>query len=118
MGADGFVPKEADSEELLTAVSTVLAGKQYLSPRVHRVDQAVGLKATHVWLSVLTQRQEQIVLLLGEGKSAGEICKSLDIGPSTMTFHRHRIMHKLGVESVAALTQCAVLVRAGLAVSL
>jgi DNA-binding NarL/FixJ family response regulator len=112
-GADGFIPKEATSDELLAAISEVLAGRRYLSSLVPKSSHGVGLGAKHLGLSRLTPRQQQIVLLLGEGKSGHEICQELKLSPSTITFHKHNIMRALGIDSAGAFLQYSVLVRAG-----
>jgi DNA-binding NarL/FixJ family response regulator len=112
-GANGFIPKEATSDELFVAISEVLAGRRYLSSRVPKSSHGVGLGAKHLGLSRLTPRQQQIILLLGEGKSGHEICRMLNLSPSTITFHKHNIMRVLGIDSDGALLQYAVLVRAG-----
>jgi len=112
-GANGFVPKDAGMEELTFAIGEVLAGRRYVSPRVPKSSHRVGLAAHHMGLHQLTPRQEEVLLLLGEGRSETEIAGTLHLGLSTITFHKHNLMRALGIESEAALTQYAVLVRTG-----
>jgi two-component system response regulator NreC len=66
-GASGFVPKDASIAELKLAISEVLAGRCYVSPRVPKSSHRVGLAAHHTGLHLLTPRQEEILLLLGQG---------------------------------------------------
>ncbi len=109
-GANGFVPKDAGSDELRTAIAQVLAGLRYLSPRVPKTSHSLSLGARHVSLHRLTPRQQEIVLLLGEGRSGVEIAHTLAVGASTITFHKHNIMRALGIESEASFVKFAVLV--------
>jgi DNA-binding CsgD family transcriptional regulator len=51
---------------------------------------------------------------MGEGRSGREIADSLNLGASTITFHKHNIMRMLGIESEAGLLRYAVLLRAGI----
>jgi DNA-binding NarL/FixJ family response regulator len=109
-GASGFVPKDAGILELRAAISQVLAGRLYVSPLVPKSGHQVGLGAQHIGLCRLTPRQQEIVLLMGEGKSGVEISDALALCPSTITFHKHRIMRVLGIEAEASLRQYSVLV--------
>jgi len=108
-GAAGFLPKDAGREELLFAVSQVLAGRRYLSPRIPKTSHRVGLATRCPGFEDLTPRREQIVLLLGAGKRPGEIAHALGISPSLVTFHLHQIMRILGTPSHSALVRLAVL---------
>jgi DNA-binding NarL/FixJ family response regulator len=110
-GADGFVPKDAGVEELSRAIAEVCAGRTYVSPKLSKVRRQVELEAAHPSLSKLTPRQQQILLLMGEGKSATAIAAALDVGASTVTFHKQNIMRVLGLPSQDGLLQYAFLVR-------
>jgi DNA-binding NarL/FixJ family response regulator len=112
-GASGFIPKDADDEELRLAIREVVAGQRYISPLVPKSSHRVGLDARHPNLGRLTFRQEQIVLMLGEGRSGVYISNRLALSPSTVTFHKRNIVRVLGLEDEADLLRLAVLVRAG-----
>jgi DNA-binding NarL/FixJ family response regulator len=112
-GAHGFVPKDAGREEVLTAIADVRAGRRYLSPRVPKTSQRVGLAAWHLGFDRLTPRQQQIVTLMGEGKRPSEIARALGVSPSTVTFHIQHAMCILGVTTEGALLRLAVLLAAG-----
>lgn len=111
-GAHGFVSKESRFEELTTAISEVLANRRYVSPRVPKSSHRVGLTAQHQSLHRLTPRQQEIVLLMGDGMSPTDIAHRLNLSPSTVTFHKHNLMRVLGIDSEAELLRYAVLVRA------
>lgn len=112
-GASGFVPKDAGSSELQEAIEQVLAGLRHLSPRVPKASHCVSLDARHLGLHRLTPRQQEIVLLLGEGRPGAGIARALGLSPSTITFHKRNIMRVHGIDTEAGLLRYAVLVRAG-----
>ncbi len=113
-GAHGFIPKHARLDELLVAISEVLQGRRYLSSGVSRGTHRVAMGAKHLGLARLTSRQQQIVLLMGDGKSGKEICEELALSASTVTFHKQNIMRTLGINSDGGLFRYSVLVRAGI----
>ncbi len=109
-GATGFVPKDSGMDELETALKEVLAGRRYLSPRVPKLTRRVGLDAMHASLSRLTPRQQEILTLVGQGKTSAEIGQRLGLSEPTITFHRQRIRKILGLSSEWELTHFAILV--------
>ena len=109
-GALGFVPKDAGMEELKLALTEVLAGRRYVSPRVPKSSHRVGLDALHASLARLTERQQTILRLLGEGLTSAEIGDKLGLSENTITFHRKRIRTILGLASEWELTRQAILV--------
>lgn len=113
-GAGGFIPKDADVKELRWAVREVMAGRRYLSPLVPKSSHRVGLAARHSGLHLLTERQERIVLMMGDGQSGVDIGNELGIRPSTVTFHKRNIARILGIDNDAALLRYAVLASAGM----
>jgi DNA-binding CsgD family transcriptional regulator len=64
----------------------------------------------HASLSRLTPRQQQILALLGQGRTSAEIGATLGLSESTVTFHRQRIRKVLGLASEWELTHFAILV--------
>ena len=110
-GATGFAVKDDCGAEVRRAVRDTISGKCYRSSRLPRTSHAVATDARHLALARLTRRQQQITLLLGEGRSQADVCRELGLGASTVTFHKKRIMETLGVRDDAALTVYAVLIR-------
>jgi DNA-binding NarL/FixJ family response regulator len=113
IGAHGFIPKDAPIAELRTAIDDVLAKRTHVSNRIQKSTRRLGRGVRHPGLHRLTPRQEQIVLLLGDGRCPADIGRALHLSPSTITFHKHNIMRLLGVHSEAALLRYAVLLRSG-----
>ena len=117
LGAAGFIPKDASIEELLAAIQEVVAGGRYLSPRVPKATHRIGLRAHHPGLAGLTPRQHQIFVKIGEGKSWTEIADELPCGPSTLTFHKQKIMERLGLQTDSELRRFACILEAELSVA-
>lgn len=109
-GANGFVPKSSQSEELEFAIRSVLKGQTYLSPTV--CDAMLGAGADGADgevspLAALTDREREVMKLLSEGVPNRDVAKTLHISPRTVDSHRANIMKKLGVTSNAELVQLA-----------
>lgn len=107
-GASGYVLKHSAPDELVAAVREALAGRTYITPRIAgEVLQALrhgdGTQAVR-----LTSRQEEILQLLAEGRSAKEIAAMLDLSPRTVESHKYAIMEALGVKTSAELIREAV----------
>ena len=112
-GAHGFLPKDSPMEELVVALREVLAGRRYVSPNVPRVSNRVSMGASHLGLSRLTPRQQQIVQLIGAGKTSEEIGDALGLSVHTIGFHRTNIRRALGIDSEWGLVRYAILVSVG-----
>ena len=112
-GADGYCLKDATHAELLTSIRSVLSGKTYLSPEVSKkvlegyLEGRKALKHTSSW-DRLTQREKEVLKLVGEGYKTKEIADYLCISWKTVQTHRANIMDKLGVHSASALTAYAI----------
>jgi DNA-binding NarL/FixJ family response regulator len=111
-GALGFIPKDSSVPELKMAIREVLAGRQYLSPKVAPHAQHLGLAAAHPGLSQLTPRQQEIVLLIAKERTSAEIAQVFGVSASTIAFHRLNIRQRLGIKSDSGLLRYAVLIAA------
>ncbi|WP_306368001.1 response regulator transcription factor [Nocardiopsis sp. CC223A] len=116
-GASGFVVKDADPAELLEAVRVAARGEALLSPSVTRRVVAAFTSSRPavgrvVDVGVLTEREREVVGLVGEGLSNEEIGGRLVVSPATARTHVSRAMVKLGARDRAQLVVFAF--RAGL----
>ncbi|MEI8242499.1 MAG: response regulator transcription factor [bacterium] len=112
-GASAYVLKSRAFEELVRAIREVMKGKKYLSPDIAQgvVDAYVEISSsmsTKPAFSVLTVREREALQLIAEGKSTKEIADSLGVSVKTIETHRHNIMEKLNLHSVAELTKYAI----------
>lgn len=112
-GADGYLLKTAGTDELVTAMRSVLAGSSYLSPSVSRTvidgyleDRDSG-GSNSSWDS-LSKRERQVLKRIAEGAKNREIAKELSISIKTVEKHRANLMRKLDLHNTAALTAFAI----------
>lgn len=112
-GADGYVLKDANRDELATAIKKVLEGKRYLSPDISGkviegyLEGKKALKTKTSW-DTLTQREREILKLIAEGYKNKEVAESLFISVKTVQKHRSNLMEKLDLHNTAALTVFAI----------
>ena len=109
-GAGGFLLKDEEPSELVRAVRVVASGEALLSPSVTRrvVETFAGAApvadaAAPAGLDELTEREREIVALVGTGLSNHEIAERLVISPATARTHVSRAMLKLGARDRAQL---------------
>ena len=107
-GASGFLVKHTEPVELVRAVRVVATGDALLSPSVTRrliSEFASRAKAPPPAdsLDVLTERERELVGLVGEGLSNDEIAQRLVLSPATVKTHINRSMMKLGARDRAHL---------------
>jgi two-component system response regulator NreC len=111
-GADAYVLKDATHAELMVAVKSVLAGKRYLSPGISEkviegyLEGRKGSKLRSPW-DILTQREREVLKLIGEGYKNKEIADYLCLSVKTVETHRANLMRKLDLHDVSALTTFA-----------
>ncbi|MDQ1057501.1 DNA-binding NarL/FixJ family response regulator [Arthrobacter globiformis] len=111
-GAAGFLVKDTEPEELLRAVRVVHDGDALLSPSVTRrimAQLALQSRATAAPVSLenITEREREVLRLVGEGLNNAEIAERLVITPLTAKTHVSRIMSKLLVRDRAQLVVLA-----------
>ncbi|WP_327299083.1 response regulator transcription factor [Streptomyces sp. NBC_01197] len=111
-GASGFLVKDTEPEELLRAVRAVVDGDALLSPGVTRrliAEFAARSKepAAAAGLGGLTEREREVMALVGIGLSNEEIARRLVVSPLTAKTHVSRAMVKLGARDRAQLVVLA-----------
>ncbi|TDD98986.1 response regulator transcription factor [Jiangella asiatica] len=112
-GASGFLLKDAGPAELLHAIRVVAAGEALLAPKITRrlIAQITASRAAHQVaedrLGVLTQREREVLALVGIGLSNAEIAAELSLSPATAKTHVSRAMIKLGARDRAQLVVIA-----------
>jgi len=113
-GADGFMPKECASEELITAIRTVAAHGTYLSPKAAGIVVESCVRSTITLLddtssvSKLSHREREVLQHIAEGKNTKEIGFLLKLSGKTVDTYRLQIMKKLDLHSIAELTRFAI----------
>ncbi|ASU82813.1 DNA-binding response regulator [Nocardiopsis gilva YIM 90087] len=112
-GASGFLIKDSDPDELLRAIRLAAAGESLLSPSVTRrvistfATRAPGDDGARRALKELTERELEVLALVGEGLSNAEIAERLVVSPATARTHVSRAMVKLHARDRAQLVVIA-----------
>ncbi|OYD84910.1 response regulator transcription factor [Azospirillum brasilense] len=107
-GAKGYVTKNDAPETLVTAVRCVLAGRVHLDHALARELALMALTPTDDPLAVLTQREREILALVGRGLTAAAIAEALGISQKTVANACTQIKDKLGADSTRALIRIAI----------
>ena len=108
-GASGYVTKDSSRSELVRALDKVIAGGRYFSQELAEtlfVDLERGTdRPPH---EALSDREFEVMRLIGSGKTVGEIAVLLALSDSTISTYRARILEKMGMKTNAELTLYAV----------
>jgi DNA-binding NarL/FixJ family response regulator len=112
MGGKGYLLKDSATEEIVTAINTVLAGQLYISSAI-ALQLLQGSKAEsktqdNSLIGDLTPSERRILLLIADGLSSKEIGAEISIHYRTVENHRTNICRKLGIEGANALLRFAV----------
>jgi len=106
-GAHGYLIKNADEKELLTAIREVALGHKYFNKEISQ------LMITDIAISgddspkKLSEREKEVLLLVSDGKTTKEIAEELFVSSRTVETHRVNIMKKLNVQNTAELIKKA-----------
>ena len=111
--ARGYLLKDNADEDMERAIRAVAAGKPYFSPAIAqamleddvRLMRKRGVQDSY---DLLTEREREILQLLGEGKSNKETAAVLNLSPYTVETHRTNLMQKLGLDNTAEIVLYAV----------
>jgi DNA-binding NarL/FixJ family response regulator len=108
-GAAGYITKGSSPAELVAAVRKVAAGGKYVSPSAGEV-LAKGLDARSAASAhaSLSDRELQVLRMLGAGKTVTEIGAELSLSAKTISTYRSRILEKLGLRTTAQLVHYCV----------
>lgn len=112
-GADGYLSKDSEPDELKIALRTVVAGRPYVSPKVQqglvsRLRAAPPEERVGGRLQLLSEREREVFHLLALGRSNKEVARDLEITIATVKKHRENLQAKLDIHSAAELTRLAV----------
>jgi DNA-binding NarL/FixJ family response regulator len=110
-GARGYVMKEEAADHLIAAIQKVLSGGLYVSEALNArmLEQVTGASRNKVTgIDSLTDRELEILTLIGKGVPTKNIAAQLSISARTVEAHRSHIKEKLGITDGAALVRHAV----------
>ena len=106
-GASGYIMKQAATEQLVTALRTVLRGERFVSESLKR-SLETRREVDGGPSSRLSARELQVISLIGRGLGTREIAESLSLSVKTVETHRLTIKRKLALDTNAQLVQYAI----------
>jgi len=108
-GASGFLNKSSVHEELIRAIHMVRLGRKYITPTIaERLAETLtdhNGKKPH---EILSNREFEILKMIGSGRSVSEIADQLSLSPTTVSTYRSRILEKMSMKSNADITRYAI----------
>jgi DNA-binding NarL/FixJ family response regulator len=111
-GANGYITKSQEAAKVLAAIRSVLAGKIYLSPEMTndllKNLGASGTRGTPRSVDRLTERELQVLELVGRGRTTREIAEMLKLGVATIDTYRARIKEKMNFRNATDLVHFAI----------
>ena len=109
-GASAFILKNSKSSQLLQAIRDALRGRSFVAPEIRRAMNEIFVRDPKAVERPqhLTDRQREVLQMLAEGRSLGEIASLLQISYRTVRFHKVRIMEELGISRNAELVSYAI----------
>lgn len=103
-GAAGYITKTTDSAELVKAIRRVYAGRKYVSESVtDRLVFDLGKEREQALHESLSDREYQVLVMLGSGKTVGQIAEALSLSAKTISTYRARLLLKMNMENSAQL---------------
>ncbi|GHU28825.1 DNA-binding response regulator [Betaproteobacteria bacterium] len=110
LGAAGYLLKDVLPDELVLAIDAVNKGNTWLSSAISKtvVDGYLGRGGNDDPLSRLTERQNQVLKMIAEGRSTKQIGSQLNLSVKTVETYRAQIMEKLDIHDIAGLVHYAI----------
>ena len=107
-GASGFLNKECEPDEIVTAIRTIATGKRYISASVaDLLAQQLGKSGDGLPHEQLSEREFQVFLKLAKGVTASDIAEELSLSVKTVSTYRTRLMEKMNLSTNSDLTYYA-----------
>lgn len=104
-GADGYLGKTADVDEVMLAIRSVYRGNRYFSQELTNLFDmtSIELRAREpekkTGFDTLTQREREVLQLIGEGRSNQEVANELSVSVKTVEAHRAHLKDKLNAKN-------------------
>ena len=108
-GASGYLTKESAADELIKAIRKVNRSGKYISPSLaEKIAFALDEDTTKLPHEALSDREYQVLCLIGGGKTVSQIAESLALSVKTVSTYRTRILEKMHMDNNAELIHYAV----------
>lgn len=108
-GASGYLTKESASEELVNALQKILHGGRYINASVaEELLMQLGNQNARPLHELLSDREYQVLCMIGSGKQVGQIATELTLSVKTVSTYRARTLEKMNMKTNAELTHYAI----------
>jgi two-component system, NarL family, invasion response regulator UvrY len=108
-GAAGYLTKESAPEKLIEAIRKVVRGGKYISQTLaERLVFDLDHESDRSPHEILSDREFQVVCMMGSGRTVGEISQELGLSVKTISTYRLRILEKLQLKNTAEITRYAI----------
>jgi DNA-binding NarL/FixJ family response regulator len=111
-GATGYITKHQAADEVLSAIRRVLAGEVYLSEKMTsgflKSLTSAGVKTISRAIDRLTDRELEVLDLIGRGQTTRQVADKLQLGVATVDTYRARIKEKMNFRNAAELQHFAI----------
>ena len=105
-GAKGYLTKQHASDEIVEAIRKVASGGKYVSPALaDLLADEIGSKRTGLPHEQLSDREFQVLCLIGRGQTVSEVARTLSLSLSTVNTHRAHILEKMRMDTNAQLVR-------------
>lgn len=105
---NGYISKNAEKQELLTAIKDILKGENYFSQRIKQVAMDAMFAAKSAAQVNLTNRERDVLKLIAQEFTTNEIADMLFLSKHTIESYRKNLISKLEVRNLAGLTRYAI----------
>jgi DNA-binding NarL/FixJ family response regulator len=103
-GASGYLTKESASDELIRAIRKVHNGGKYINPSLaEKIAFALDEDSGKLPHETLSDREYQVLCLIGSGKTISQVADSLSLSVKTVSTYRSRILEKMKIQNNAEL---------------
>ena len=108
-GAQGYLSKSGDPQELIAATRTVAQGRKYVTPELAQMlAHSVSRPASEEAHAALSERELQTLVKIASGRRLSDIAGELMLSPKTVSVYRSRVLEKLNLANNAELTVYAI----------
>ena len=108
-GASGYLTKQSSSDELIGAIRKVAKGRWYITPSLaEKLAFEMGGDVRKLPHEKLSDREYQVMCMIGSGKTVKEIAETLSLSIRTISTHRAHILKKMEMKNNAQLTYYAI----------
>ena len=108
-GASGYLTKQSAPDELISAIRKVAKGRKYITSSIaEKLAFELEIDARKLPHETLSDREYQVMCMIGSGKTVKEIAETLSLSVKTISTHRTHILNKMQMKNNAQLTHYAI----------